>query len=245
MKFNAIPEKRVFLSIISEYDLNRSICEMIDNAIDHWMKNTRATTLKINIKFDQFQRTITIEDNSGGVEESNLDHLISPGKTSNEINEEVIGYFGVGSKRSMIALSEDIIIHTRFKNNKAFSLHIDEYWIIEDPSWYMEYTESKKVLKAGTTLIELSKLRISIEQSEIDILTQHLSEVYGRFIDLGIEIIVDGTALSSIKFDSQWCFPPNYSPNQLYWKVELEDRTKSYWDKSKLSTAQITKGNKY
>ena len=39
---DATPEKRIFLSIISEYDLKRSICELIDNAIDLWSKNKRA-----------------------------------------------------------------------------------------------------------------------------------------------------------------------------------------------------------
>lgn len=224
MKFSAIPEKRVFLSIISEYDLNRSICEMADNAIDQWMKNGKVSKLKIDIAFDQIQKTITVEDNSGGVEEINLDHLVSPGKTSNEITEDVIGYFGVGSKRSMIALAEDITIHTRFKNNKTFCLHIDEYWITEDLSWDIEYVESKKSLKTGTTLIELSKLRISIEQNEIDSLKRHLSEVYGRFIELGIEIRVDNSKLSAIKFDSEWCFPPSYLPKQLNWKVDLGER---------------------
>jgi hypothetical protein len=31
---DAIPSKRVFLSIIADYDLNRSVCELIDNALD-------------------------------------------------------------------------------------------------------------------------------------------------------------------------------------------------------------------
>lgn len=30
----AIPSKRLFLSIIADYDLNRSICELVDNAPD-------------------------------------------------------------------------------------------------------------------------------------------------------------------------------------------------------------------
>ena len=81
---DATPEKRIFLSIISEYDLKRSICELIDNAIDFWMKHKRVD-LEIEIKLDDIQQTISIKDNSGGIEESKLDHVVSPGKTSNDV----------------------------------------------------------------------------------------------------------------------------------------------------------------
>ncbi len=81
---DATPEKRIFLSIISEYDLKRSIYELIDNAIDLWTKNKRVD-LEIEIELDDIQQTISIKDNSGGIEESRLDHLVSPGKTSNDI----------------------------------------------------------------------------------------------------------------------------------------------------------------
>ena len=49
MVINAVPEKRIFLSIISEYDLKRSICELIDNAIDLWTKSSKINGLIINI----------------------------------------------------------------------------------------------------------------------------------------------------------------------------------------------------
>ncbi|MBU0621286.1 MAG: ATP-binding protein [Gammaproteobacteria bacterium] len=107
---DATPEKRLFLSIISEYDLKRSVCELIDNAIDLWSKTKRAD-LVININADERQQSISIEDNAGGIEESKLDHIVSPGKTSNDIHDDVIGYFGVGSKRAVIALAQDIAIH--------------------------------------------------------------------------------------------------------------------------------------
>ena len=43
-RLDATPSKRLFLSIIADYDLNRSICELIDNGLDVWVKapNARA-----------------------------------------------------------------------------------------------------------------------------------------------------------------------------------------------------------
>jgi len=43
---DAVPSKRLFLSIIADYDLNRSICELIDNAIDIWKKLKKLVMLK-------------------------------------------------------------------------------------------------------------------------------------------------------------------------------------------------------
>jgi phosphoglycerate-specific signal transduction histidine kinase len=141
-KLDATPEKRLFLSIISEYDLKRSLCELIDNAIDLWTKNKRAE-LKIDILLDERQQTISIADNAGGIEESKLDHIVSPGKTSNAVSDEVIGYFGVGSKRAVVALAQDIAIYSRFENEKTYVVKFDENWIAHEPSWQLPYSESR------------------------------------------------------------------------------------------------------
>src|SRR5437868_299510 len=130
-RLDATPEKRIFLSIISEYDLKRSICELIDNAIDLWSKNKRAD-LEIKISTDVRQQAISIEDNAGGIEESKLDHIVSPGKTTNDIHDDVIGYFGVGSKRAVVALAQDIQIHSRFERDKTYVVKLDEHWITQD-----------------------------------------------------------------------------------------------------------------
>jgi hypothetical protein len=35
---NATPSKRIFYSIIADYDLNRSICELMNNGLDAWVR---------------------------------------------------------------------------------------------------------------------------------------------------------------------------------------------------------------
>jgi len=64
-EIDAVPSKRLFLSIINDYDLNRSICELIDNAIDNWIPNERKFKLVIDVKLDKDQQTITVMDNAG------------------------------------------------------------------------------------------------------------------------------------------------------------------------------------
>lgn len=220
---DATPEKRTFLSIISEYDLKKSICELIDNAIDLWSQRKRVD-LEIKIIADDRQQTISVEDNAGGLEESKLDHIVSPGKTTNDISDDVIGYFGVGSKRAVIALAQDITIHSRFENDKSFTVKIDEHWITQNPSWQLPYAESQQQLAPYTTLIELSKLRIQLSSEEIADLKKHLAEVYSKFLDRGTTIKVNGDTITAINFDGQWSYPPNLYPTQFSAQIPIEDR---------------------
>jgi hypothetical protein len=63
---DAIPSKRIYLSIIADYDLKRSICELVDNGLDVWMKGGKATQITIKVSLDknsrQSESKITPED---------------------------------------------------------------------------------------------------------------------------------------------------------------------------------------
>ena len=43
------PVKRMFWSIISDYDFKTGICELVDNAIDLWMLAARSNSLTIDL----------------------------------------------------------------------------------------------------------------------------------------------------------------------------------------------------
>lgn len=220
---DATPEKRIFLSIISEYDIKRSICELIDNAIDLWSK-AKKRDLEIIIDADIQQKTLSIMDNAGGIEERKLDHIVSPGKTSNDIIDDVIGYFGVGSKRAVVALAQDIAIHSRFQNDRSFTIKLDDTWINDGGSWKLSYSESRIKINPSTTLIELSRLRIKLDENEISELKQHLAETYSLFIDRGASIIVNKDKLTARSFENEWSYPPNLFPTQFSAKIPVEDR---------------------
>jgi pyrimidine operon attenuation protein/uracil phosphoribosyltransferase len=68
---NVIPSKRVFLSIIADYDLNRSVCELIDNALDVWVRTGRKKPVTIAVILDKGQQRIVIQDDAGGVARRN------------------------------------------------------------------------------------------------------------------------------------------------------------------------------
>src|ERR1700744_5211131 len=143
------PEKRIYLSVISEYDLNKALCELADNAIDFGRKNNKPN-LDIKISIDLSRQTISIEDNAGRVPASELALLLSPGKTTNEISDNGIGYFGVGAKRAVIALAQDITIQTRYGNAETCKIHFDDDWINEIVEWRLTYDVSSKNIASNT-----------------------------------------------------------------------------------------------
>ena len=163
---DATPSKRIYRSIIADYDLNTAVCELIDNAIDIDTLRQGGPKLKILINIDIEQQSITIEDNAGGVKENNLKKLISPGDTTTAGNSSTIGIFGVGSKRAVVALAQDIKITTRHLKEKTFRLEYDDDWLIND-SWELPYYNIDPI-NASTTKIELSKLRFHVDEEMVD-----------------------------------------------------------------------------
>lgn len=217
------PEKRLYLSVISEYDLLKSICELVDNAIDLANRNKKQK-LDVKISIDTGRQTILIEDNAGGVPASDLALLLSPGKTTNAVSDNGIGYFGVGAKRAVIALAQDVTIHTRFNNKETCKIHFDDDWININEEWKLHYDVSTKAIASSTTIIELFKLRTPLVASDIDSLKIHLSEVYALFIQQGISIQVNGQKIKPILFDDEWAYPDGFEPTQFSDTIELEDR---------------------
>ena len=218
------PEKRLFWSIITDYSLETSVCELIDNAIDIWTRNKKSQLLSIHLDFDIQSRTIKITDNAGGVAESDLQLLISPGATSNDPDEAVIGMFGVGSKRAVVALAENIKIKTRFEAEDSFQIDIDNSWL-ESNDWEMPvYTIND--IEPRTTSIELSSLRFELTPEARDKLKTHLSETYSQFLkNKNLEIVYDSQKLDPIEFDN-WAYPPEYEPRYYMFEVVSESGKK-------------------
>src|SRR2546428_12934014 len=95
-----VPSKRIFYSIIADYDLSRATCELIDNALDQWVKGGKRSQPAISIDFRLDQQAATITDNAGGVDESDSDIRVGPGLTSNEPEDQTIRIFRVRAKRA-------------------------------------------------------------------------------------------------------------------------------------------------
>src|SRR3989339_773997 len=188
---DATPGKRIYTSIIADYDLERALCELVDNALDNSKKN-KLQTVEVNIELEKGSQTISIKDNSGGVED--LKNLISPGESGNNPQEDIIGMFGVGTKRATVALANIIEIKTRIKGKRTKILKYDEDWVVKDPSWYITPYEAENYeeeISESNTQVNLSNLRKSFDDHYINKIKKYFAPSYNPtkysgFVQIGL-----------------------------------------------------------
>ena len=210
------PEKRLFLSIISDYDLRTGICELVDNAIDLWTENGGKGTLSIGITLDDARQLIHVADDAGGVRENQLRLLIAPGASRNRASKDIIGTFGVGGKRAGVALGELVEIRTRYKKEKSLQIDITKDWLANE-DWSLAAYEIPDI-EPGTTSVTISQLRQRMSEDDIDALHAHLCATYGWFIRQGCSITLNDTPVSPVVFDT-WAYPPDFEPRRTTFAV--------------------------
>jgi histidine kinase/DNA gyrase B/HSP90-like ATPase len=220
-RLDATPSKRLFLSIIADYDLNRSICELVDNGLDVWVRGGKAAAIAIKILLDQRQQTITVADNAGGLPKSELRYIVGPGQTGTSPTDETIGIFGVGTKRAVVALAQDIKIKTRYGKASTYQIDFDDNWL-EDDDWDLPVYEVDQIA-GGTTIVELQKLRVQITDEAIAQLKDHLSTTYAVFLNAkSITLQVNRQQLEP-QFFENWAYPPGYPPQKYTGTLTTEE----------------------
>jgi len=226
-KVDATPSKRIFLSIIADYDLYKGICELIDNAIDMWSKNSRQSRLNIDILLDKNQQVIKVIDNAGGIKKSDLKAIVSPGTTMNLPSERTIGIFGVGTKRAVVALAQNVKIVSRYRDDDVYGVEFDDTWL-QSEDWLLPVYRYDINIDEGTTLVELNRLRQTITDEKIERLKEHLRAVYAIFLNKdAINIKVNDDEIQPKTFD-EWAYPPKYPPHKYYGKIPTDEGTIEY-----------------
>jgi len=212
---DATPSKRIYRSIIADYDLKTALSELIDNVIDsaHRSKLNRIAKISINLDFEQ--QSICVEDDAGGIAPEHLAKLIKPGASDNDGTKDSIGIFGIGSKRAAVAIAADIKIETRYKKSpQSYLVEYDDAWLADDDNWDLNYYTINDISQ-GTTRVRLSMLRFQISQKDEGILRKHFGQLYAHFInDNTIEVIVNGMKVTPCFFD-QWSYPPGFEPHSF------------------------------
>ena len=211
------PLKRMFWSIISDYDLSTGLCELVDNALDIWLRNERIGKPVIEIELNADRQLISVTDNSGGVDHADLKFLVAPGGSKNEPTAERIGIFGVGSKRAGVALGEHVEIRTRYRNKRSFQLDITQEWLASD-DWEIAAYEIPDI-PPSTTRIDISHLRRTFTKHDIGELRGHLAETSSWFLQNGCTIKVNGTEIAPETFEN-WSYPPNFAPRSAMYEAD-------------------------
>ncbi len=211
---DATPSKRLYLSIIADYDLNKGISELIDNALDIWIKDNKLNKLNISIILDEIQQTIIVKDNAGGVGKEDLGNIVGPGHSSNSEKDETIGIFGVGTKRAVVALAQDIRIKTRRKDGNSHQVEFDDNWFMSSEDWHLPVYEISDI-DANSTIIEMTRLRIRIDNIKIESLMQHLGATYSKFLrHKNLNVKLNNIEVVPISHE-KWAYPPDFEPRHF------------------------------
>jgi len=210
------PEKRLFLSIISDYDLRTGICELIDNALDLWTSNGRAQSLSIDVTLDVERQIIQVVDDAGGVNEKDLRLLIAPGASRNATGDELIGIFGVGGKRAAVALGEHVEIRTRQGTGRSLQIEITNDWLgIDD--WAIDAYEVAEI-RPNSTVVDISKVRQNFSSNDVEVIRRRLGETYSWFLSNGCSVRVNDQPISAVAFNA-WAYPPGFEPRCAEFKI--------------------------
>lgn len=208
---DATPGKAIFRSIIADYNTETSLCELIDNSIDIWNLKGRSFELNIIINIDIQRQTIKIKDNAGGIKKDDLHYIIGPGHSTNDSSEHIIGTFGVGSKRSVIALSPHITIKSRYKKQPTHIVEITDDWLKDEDWKFPIYQDSE--IEPNSTIIEMVKIRKILDKDSLKLIKEHLSSVYGKILDnKNISITLNGDPVTGIKYDNVWSYNEDVPP---------------------------------
>ena len=185
------------------------------------MRGGRKHSITVNVSLDKEQQTITVEDNAGGLARAELRYVVGPGQTGTSPTDETIGIFGVGTKRAVVALAQDIRIKTRCGHDKTHEVDFDDTWI-KNEDWNLPVYEVDEIAEA-TTIVELQKLRMQITDEAIAQLIDHLKTTDARFLDhQAVTLKLNGETLKG-HFVENWAYPPGYSPRKYPGTVTTED----------------------
>lgn len=210
---DATPSKRLYLSIIADYDINRGLCELADNALDIWTKNGRTTKLTIDIFLDTTQQTITVSDDAGGINKENLSNVVGPGHTSNLEKDATIGIFGVGTKRAVVALAQEVRIKTRRFAEPTYQVEFTDAWFEDNDDWELPVYEVSEI-EPNSTIVELSRLRTALDDAKIASLRKHLGATYSQFLSsTKLTICLNNSKIVPIDFE-KWAYPPGFEPRR-------------------------------
>jgi hypothetical protein len=191
-----------------------------DLVLDIWVTNGRITGKIIDVDLNIRKKVITITDNCGGIAEDYLDNLLAPGASQNSPESEIIGIFGVGSKRAVVALGNDIRIRTRHNNSHSFEIDINEDWL-DSPGWTIPYYKIDSI-KPNTTEIKICDLRIDFDEKTIRDFIESFSYRYAKFIECGVKIRINNELLNPKNFEN-WAYPKENPPRASLFSKEFEN----------------------
>jgi len=181
------PSKEAYQAVKSDVTPVSAFNELVDNALDNWRRvldglDPVAIEIEYHDGGPDDEDEIIIRDDSGGVEEDDLDILFALGQSKKADIAGSIGAYGVGAKKAIVNLGNKATIRSRHMYaDTGFGFSIDDEWMKDDDDWTVDKEEYEDI-EAGVTEIRISDLNTPWEKYR-DNLIEDLSETYQFYLD--------------------------------------------------------------
>ncbi|MFK0522841.1 ATP-binding protein [Paenibacillus illinoisensis] len=214
-EINAAPTKTFFIDmLIKDIPLIDAIADLVDNSVDAAINIRRNQDnfegLQVDLKFDE--NYFEIIDNCGGFDtETAKNYAFRFGRPENAPNiEKSIGRFGVGMKRALFKMGNNIKISSKTKET-YFDMDIDvQKWKEDAENWIWEFGNLNSNEQEGTlgTKIKVGSLypevsNVLSKSTFTDALIKEIRLSHEKVIEKGLKITINEIEI-------------NHEPSQLY-----------------------------
>jgi hypothetical protein len=206
---DASPTKRFFVEMFTrDIELEDAILDLLDNSLDGAVRSNQGKKPNLAHPFDGYWANITldrdcfiIEDNCGGMtKKAAVERAFRMGRdnTVQKSKLQTIGTYGIGMKRAMFKLGEEISLSNSHKEDGQFEVSINAEWLAGD-EWKLALRERRNRLQAPGVRIEIRALRGNIADL-FDVKTGGFSEKlesrvkkhYSFIIQKGFQVKING-----------------------------------------------------
>ncbi|WP_339197360.1 ATP-binding protein [Paenibacillus sp. FSL P4-0176] len=214
-EINAAPTKSFFIDmLIKDIPLIDAIADLVDNSVDAAINirkdhdNFEGLEVNLNFNKDYFE----INDNCGGFDtETAKNYAFRFGRPEHAPSiEKSIGRFGVGMKRALFKMGNNITIDSKTKNT-YFEMNIDvQKWKEDSEKWVWEFTKVNSEEQEDTfgTKIKVECLypevsNVLSKSTFTDALIKEIRLSHEKVIEKGLKITINEIEI-------------NHEPSQLY-----------------------------
>jgi hypothetical protein len=208
---HADPTKDFFVNMITR-DIATVDCifDLLDNSIDGARRyiangNRPFESFKISVKLNAHE--FTISDNCGGITLADaINHAFHFGRKSGSSNDVKggIGLYGIGMKRALFKIGRMASV-TSHSADDSFKVPIDvNTWLANETNWDFPWEPTPTVATKGTT-ISIWELNSGVgdafgDSMFIDELRKAIARDYTFFLDKGLTIEINDTAVASYRY---------------------------------------------
>lgn len=203
-KINASPTKTFFIDIlVKDVQLIDSILDLIDNAIDSYIENKIRDRREIMVNFSK--DSVIIKDNCGGIEKNKIYDRVFRFGLPTESRGKTIGVFGIGMKRAIFKMGNNILIESDDGEN-YYSVRFDKKWLADENNWELDFVKEEKTKGEKMTKITVTELHPNISQEFTNpkfenILIDRIKDTYSIFIEEKVTIKINDNIVDSYDFN--------------------------------------------